>query len=347
MVTPTPALPRGLVFPPYEHSVLLTRRESVWRLWLRAGGHFQCFDGDAEAFHSWALGESADLAAHIARQLSRSSPRQFAGLALDRPRLMGILNVTPNSFSDGGRYLATDAAIRHGLYLAEQGADIIDVGGESTRPGAAPVAIDEEIARIVPVVRGLVAEGLLVSIDSRNGAVMEAALAEGARIINDVSGLTHDPGAMAVAARSDAAIILMHSQGDPQVMQRDPRYDDAPLEIYDWLRARLEACSEAGIAQDRLCVDPGVGFGKSLAHNCQIIATLDLYHALSVPLLLGVSRKSFIATLSRGEPADQRLSGSIAAALFGLEQGAQILRVHDIAETAQAVAVWRAIKTKK
>lgn len=344
-LTPIPALPRGLVFPPYERSVLLTRRDAGWWLWLRIDGHFHGFDGDADLFLSWGRGEATELAAHIEALLSRPAPRSFAGLALDRPLLMGIVNVTPDSFSDGGLYLATDAAIEHGMTLAAQGADIVDVGGESTRPGARAVAIDEEIGRIVPVVRALAAAGLLVSIDSRNSAVMAAALAAGARIINDVSALTHDPGAMAVAAHSDAAIILMHSQGDPQVMQRNPRYDDAPREIYDWLQSRIDACVAAGITADRLCVDPGVGFGKSTLHNCQIIATLDLYHALAVPLLLGVSRKSFIASLSRGEPADRRLPGSIAAALIGLERGAQILRVHDIAETAQAVAVWRAIKT--
>ena len=276
----------------------------------------------------------------------REPPRRFAGLSLDRPLLMGIVNVTPDSFSDGGRYADHAAAIAHGRALAGQGAAIIDVGGESTRPGSEPVSIEEESARVVPVIRALAADGLTVSVDTRKAAVMRAALEAGARIINDVTALTHDAEALAVAAASQAAIVLMHMRGEPATMQASPHYDHVLLDIYDWLEERLKACRAAGIAPERLCVDPGIGFGKTVAHNCEIIANLDLYHGLEVPILLGVSRKSFIAALSHGEDPDRRLPGSLAAALTGLARGAQILRVHDIAETAQAVAVWRAINTE-
>jgi dihydropteroate synthase len=270
--------------------------------------------------------------------------RRFAGFDLDRPLLMGVVNVTPNSFSDGGKYLAADDAIAQGRKLARDGADIIDIGGESTRPGAQAVDPAEEIARVVPVVRALAADGLCVSIDTRNAATMRAALEAGARILNDVTALTHDPDAMAVAAGSDASIILMHIKGEPGTMQAAPHYLDAPREVYDWLSERIAACRRAGIGLDRLCVDPGIGFGKSVEHNCQILAQLERYQSLGVPVLLGVSRKSFIGALSKGESADNRLPGSLAAALFGLAKGVQILRAHDIAETAQAVAVWRAIQ---
>lgn len=275
------------------------------------------------------------------------APRSFAGLPLDRPLLMGILNVTPDSFSDGGLFQDAERAIAHGLKMAQEGADIIDVGGESTRPGAEPVSPDEEMERILPVVTALAADGLIVSIDTRHAAVMEAAMAVGARIINDVSALTHDPDALSVAAAHAASVILMHSQGEPATMQDKPHYDSAPREIYHWLEQRILACEAGGLSRERLCVDPGIGFGKNLTHNCQIIAALGLYQQLGVPVLLGASRKSFIAKLSRGEPADRRLAGSLAAALLGLDRGVQILRVHDVAETAQAVAVWQAIKHDK
>jgi dihydropteroate synthase len=274
-------------------------------------------------------------------------PHSFAGIGLDRPLLMGIVNVTPDSFSDGGRYIVPDIAIAHGRSLAAQGADIIDVGGESTRPGAAPVPVEEEIARVIPVVRALAADGLTVSVDTRNAPVMRAALDAGARIINDVTALTHDPDSLAVAAASRAGIILMHIQGEPATMQAAPTYEDVLREVYDWLEERLRACRAAGIPDERLCVDPGIGFGKTVAHNCAILANLERFRGLGVPLLLGVSRKRFIAALGRGESAAERLPGSLAAALAGLARGAQILRVHDVAETAQAVAVWRAINEMK
>ncbi|MBM3581009.1 MAG: dihydropteroate synthase [Alphaproteobacteria bacterium] len=255
---------------------------------------------------------------------------------------MGVVNVTPDSFSDGGETADTDLAIARGRELIAAGADMIDVGGESTRPGARPVEPREEAARIVPVIRALAAEGALVSADTRHAAVMTEAAEAGARIINDVAALS-EPGALEAAARSGAHVILMHMKGDPRTMQDDPRYDDVVGEVADYLRARIEACVRAGIARARIAVDPGIGFGKTVAHNARLIANLDRVKALGHPVVLGVSRKSFIAKLSRNEPPKGRLAGSLAAALAGVARGADILRVHDVAETRQALAVWGAV----
>jgi dihydropteroate synthase len=295
---------------------------------------------------AWSAAEGPLVADHVdalLAHLGKARPA-FAGLSLDRPRVMGIVNVTPDSFSDGGRFYDTEAAIAQGMRLHEAGADILDVGGESTRPGAERVGADEEMRRTLPVVRALADRGAVVSIDTRHAAVMGAAVECGAAIINDVTALEGDPQSLSVVAKSGAAVVLMHMQGEPQAMQHDPRYAFAPLDIYDYLGRRLAACRTAGIPDERLCIDPGIGFGKTVEHNLQILARLGLYHGLGVPLLLGVSRKSFIGKLSRGEPAGDRLAGSLTAALLGLGQGAQILRVHDVAETVQAVAVWQGIK---
>jgi dihydropteroate synthase len=272
--------------------------------------------------------------------------QSFAGLSLDRPLVMGIVNVTPDSFSDGGKYLGVEAAIAHGRRLVAEGAALIDIGGESTRPGAVPVSPETEIARTVPVIRALAGEGICVSIDTRHAAVMRAAADAGAAIINDISALEGDQQSLSVAARSGACVVLMHMQGQPSDMQAAPIYQDAPREVRDYLAARIEACLAAGISREKVCVDPGIGFGKTLDHNLQLLATLGDLQALDVPVLLGVSRKSFIGALSRQAPSDQRLGGSLAAALVGLESGVKILRVHDVAETVQAVAVWHAIKSR-
>jgi dihydropteroate synthase len=269
-----------------------------------------------------------------------SAPRApWAGLSLDRTRVMGVLNVTPDSFSDGGAYLDPARAIAHGRALLEAGADILDIGGESTRPGAEPVAPEEELRRVLPVVCAFAEAGALVSIDTRHAAVMEPALASGARIVNDVTALAGDPLSLEVVRRSDAAVVLMHMGGDPRTMQRDPRYDDVTLDVLDHLDARIAACEAAGIARERIAVDPGIGFGKTLAHNLVLLARLAAFHGLGAAVLVGVSRKSFIAKASRGEVPEARLPGSLAAALAGVGQGAQLLRVHDVAETRQALAV--------
>ncbi|MGE0665216.1 MAG: dihydropteroate synthase [Sphingomonadales bacterium] len=259
------------------------------------------------------------------------------------PVLMGILNVTPDSFSDGGRFLDLDAAVSHARRMIADGAGIIDVGGESTRPGADPVDPAEELERVVPVIEALQGCGVPVSVDTRRSAVMRAALDAGAGMINDVSALTADPDSLAVAAASGAAVVLMHAQGDPRTMQDAPRYVDVVAEVYTYLERRIEACARAGILIERLIADPGIGFGKTLEHNLALLRNLDRFHGLGCRLLVGASRKSFLGRLSGGAPADARLPGSLAAALAALRQGVHILRVHDVAETRQAIEVWRAI----
>ncbi|MFN3745213.1 MAG: dihydropteroate synthase [Hyphomicrobiaceae bacterium] len=303
----------------------------------------------AEAQHLTAPEVRARAAsdAAIARLLARhEAPRPpLAGLLLDRPRLMGIVNVTPDSFSDGGAFSSAQAAVEHALRLEAEGADILDIGGESTRPGAHPVAVEEELGRVVPVIERLAGRTkALISIDTRKAEVMRRALAAGAQIINDVAALTYEPECLEVAAASTAPVVLMHAQGDPRTMQSAPRYDDCLLDVYDWLAARVAACEAVGIARQRLVIDPGIGFGKTLAHNLELLAGLTLLHGLDVPVLLGASRKSFIGGLSGVRDARQRVPGSIAAALQGAAHGVQILRVHDVAETRQALSVWEAMR---
>ena len=278
---------------------------------------------------------------HIDAQLVEfMQPRRaFAGHDLTHPLIMGIVNVTPDSFSDGGLFQDTGAAIAHGLSLRDAGAVMIDVGGESTRPGAAPVATEDEIARIVPVVRGLASQDVCVSVDTRHSSVMAAAIEAGARIVNDVTALTGDPGSLSIVTDSDVVVVLMHMQGEPQTMQSNPAYAWAPGDVYEFLRGRVEACLKAGVAKERVAIDPGIGFGKNVSHNAEIMDHLSLFHALGCPMTIGASRKSFIARMSKGEAADDRLAGSLAAALHGVGQGAHILRVHDVAESQQALAI--------
>ncbi|MDO8605243.1 MAG: dihydropteroate synthase [Phaeospirillum sp.] len=296
----------------------------------------------------WAEGEGPEIARHVGATVQRIGNRRrpWGGLVLDQPAIMGIVNVTPDSFSDGGEVFAPDAAIARGLAMIEAGATIIDVGGESTRPGADPVSVEAEEARVLPVIRALAARGVCVSIDTRHARVMESGVAAGARIINDVTALAGDPQAMAVAARSGADLCLMHMQGDdPRTMQAGPSYACAPLDVHDGLAGRVAACEAAGIDRSRICIDPGIGFGKTPEHNAQILGSLALLHGLGLPILLGVSRKSFVAALSRGEPAKLRFPGTLAAELTGLDAGVQVLRVHDVPETVQAVHIWRAMRT--
>jgi dihydropteroate synthase len=267
----------------------------------------------------------------------------FAGLSLSRARIMGIINTTPDSFSDGGEaYDPADAIARGRLMLAD-GADIIDVGGESTRPGSAPISRDEELARVLPIIETLAGDGARVSIDTRHATVMAAAVEAGARIINDVTALTGDPDSLAVAAECGAHVVLMHMLGEPGTMQDDPRYEDAATEVRDYLAGRIKACEEAGMERGRIAVDPGIGFGKTLAHNLDILSRLELYDELRCPVMLGVSRKSFIAKIIGEEDPKRRIAGSLASALAGVAQGVRLLRVHDVAETRQALDVWEAI----
>ena len=305
----------------------------VWR----DGGRARLAAIDVDAFGDCPTGPVGEIIHRIA-----AKRRPWANLSLDHPVVMGIVNATPDSFSDGGDNFAPAAAINTALAMVEAGADIIDVGGESTRPGSCPVSIDQEIARILPVVSALAPKGIVVSIDTRHAAVMAAATQAGAAIINDIAAL-REPGAMEVAVQSGAAVCLMHMQGQPGTMQNDPSYVCAPLDVYDFLAQRVAAALAAGIPLDRIAVDPGIGFGKNATHNTQILSTLALLHGLGCGILLGVSRKRFVAALSRDELPKQRFPGSLTAALCGLDAGVQIIRVHDVAETVQAVKVWRAI----
>jgi dihydropteroate synthase len=262
----------------------------------------------------------------------------------DRPRLMGILNVTPDSFSDGGAHGDAAAAIDHGLRLAAEGADIVDVGGESTRPGAAEVPAAEELRRVLPVVEALAAAGVTVSIDTRKATVMRAALAAGATILNDVSGLRHDPASLALAAGSGAWVVLMHMAGEPATMNLAPRYEECALEVYDWLAGRVLACEAAGIARSRLIVDPGLCFAKHEPHNLNLLRHLAMFHGLGCPIMLGASRKGWTARLELEWPATHRLASSLAAAQWALERGVQLLRVHDVAAHRQLLVAWQALR---
>jgi dihydropteroate synthase len=268
----------------------------------------------------------------------------FAGCDMTLPVVMGVLNVTPDSFSDGGKHNTLDAAIMHGLRLAEAGADIVDVGGESTRPGAQPVSEADELARVIPVILALAGNGVRVSIDTRHANVMKQALTSGATIVNDVSALTGDAASEGMVAEAKAPVVLMHMQGDPCTMQDAPSYVWAPGDVFDYLESRIAACVAAGIPASSIAVDPGIGFGKNDVHNAEILEHVAMFHGLGCALVLGVSRKGFIGRMSRGEAADQRLAGSLAAAVHAVGQGVQILRVHDVAETHQALAVAHRIR---
>jgi dihydropteroate synthase len=287
-------------------------------------------------------GREALAAADILEELSAQRPR-IAGLSLDRPRLMGIVNVTPDSFSDGGDHLSTEKAIAHGLELVAEGADILDIGGESTRPQADFVPPDEELRRVIPVIEGLRAKtDVVISVDTRKAEVMHRAAAAGADILNDVSAFSHDPESLSVAAETGLPVVIMHAQGDPKTMNDNPQYDDVVLDVFDYLESRVQACVAAGIPKSKIVADPGIGFGKHLHHNVAVMAGLSLYHGLGVPILLGASRKKMIGQLCSVDDAKDRLPGSLACAIAGVAAGVQILRVHDVKETKQAIEVWRA-----
>lgn len=263
---------------------------------------------------------------------------------LDQPQVMGIVNATPDSFSDGGQFADVSAAAEAGARMAADGAAIIDVGGESTRPGARSVWEGDEIERIAPVIRQLATGGVAVSVDTRKADVMTAAVQAGARLINDVSALTYDDRSAQIAATLNVPVVLMHHKGVPEVMQDDPRYDDVLVEVYLWLEERIAAAVEAGVARDRILIDPGFGFGKNVGHNLELMNGLALLHSLGCPLVLGASRKRTIGALSNEAPTEHRLPGSLAFALKAVEQGAQLIRVHDVPETVQALRIWRGLR---
>lgn len=282
-------------------------------------------------------------------QRDGNSFASLAGVILDRPRLMGIVNVTPDSFSDGGRFADARVAADHALRLVGEGADILDIGGESTRPGADPVSEAEELDRVLPVIERLAAETETpISLDTRKPPVMAAGHAAGAAIWNDVSALTYASDSLETAARLGCPVVLMHARGDPKTMQDNPVYEDVVAEVTAFLRQRIEVCTAAGIPRSKLIVDPGIGFGKTAAHNLALLKKLDTVAALGCPVLVGASRKRFIGAMSRGAmsggaAAGDRLGGSLAAALWAAAAGAHIVRVHDVAETRQALDVWQAM----
>jgi dihydropteroate synthase len=270
----------------------------------------------------------------------------IAGLAMDRPKLMAILNATPDSFSDGGVHHGADKAIAGAQRLIAEGADILDIGGESTRPGAEDVPVGQECARVLPVIEALRAAGdtTPISIDTRKAEVARQALAAGAALVNDVTAFDHDPQMGPLVAEAGVPVCLMHTRGDPKTMQNDPRYDDVLLDIYDHLATRVTTAEALGISRAKIVVDPGIGFGKTMAHNLALIQGLSLFHGIGCAVLLGVSRKKFIGTIGGAEVAENRAPGSITLGLAALDQGIQLLRVHDLWQTRQAVALWQATR---
>ncbi len=292
-------------------------------------------DGSVTRLPASALPD--DVAARL------TAPRgTLMGLPMDRPQIMGILNVTPDSFSDGGSDRNAPEAALRGRKLVAEGADLLDIGGESTRPGAAEVPIGEEIGRTEPVIRALA--GLPISIDTRKLAVVRAAIRAGASLVNDVSGLTFDPGLADYCVDNALPVCIMHAQGDPQTMQDAPQYDDVLLDVYDFLERQADRLVAAGLARDKIVIDPGIGFGKTMQHNLALLKGLSLLHGIGCPILVGVSRKGFIGRIGKAPTPTDRAPGSIAVALAGVAQGAQILRVHDVAQTRQALSLWQAVE---
>jgi dihydropteroate synthase len=286
-----------------------------------------------------------DLPQDVAARLTAPRP-PLAGMAMDAPRLMGILNVTPDSFSDGGQHFDHATAVAHARAMTAAGADILDVGGESTRPGAAPVPVDQEIARTAPVIAALRADmAVPISIDTRKTPVADAARRAGANLVNDVSGFTFDSALAPFASEHALPVCVMHAQGTPETMQHDPRYDDVLLDVYDWLAARVAALAALGIPRGRIAVDPGIGFGKTRAHNLRLLQGISLFHALGCPILLGASRKRFIGDLTGTPTAADRVPGSLSIAVMAAGQGVQIMRVHDVAQTRAALTLWDAVRT--
>jgi len=322
-------------------AVILRRDGEVIERWLAAPDTITQVLGElpddvgAEAEAQWA---NLTLA-HPPLELGPRTVR------LDQPQVMGILNVTPDSFSDGGKFLDDREAGRaHAATMVEAGAAILDIGGESTRPGAQTVWEGDEIERVVPAIEACAAMGAAVSVDTRKAAVMEAALEAGAHLVNDVSGLTHDPRSAEVVARAGCPVVLMHAPGSGGNLHESEGYTNIVLDVFDALRARRDAALDAGIEARNIVLDPGIGFGKALADSLALINALPLFHALGHPLLLGASRKRIVGALDNEAPADDRLGGSLALALAGMSVGAQIVRVHDVRETVQARNVWRGLR---
>ena len=268
----------------------------------------------------------------------------IAEVSFDHPRIMGIVNVTPDSFSDGGKYNSLNSAVKHANSLSWQGADFIDIGGESTRPGAIAVSPEVEIERIESVIYNVRNLNTVISVDTRKASVAEVAIACGASLVNDVSGFKFDPELLPLCVAKAVPVCVMHSQGLPETMQKNPQYEDVVLDVYDFLETQISLLIEAGISRTKIIADPGIGFGKTMEQNLALLEKLSLFHGLGVPLLLGVSRKGFVGKVTGVEKSEERVVGSVAAALTGVSQGVQIFRVHDVQETRQAFDMWQRIK---
>lgn len=300
-----------------------------------------------ESLAAWASREGAPVDGQVTSLLDRLARRRapFAGLSLDRPRLMGVLNVTPDSFADGGVYREAEAAIAHGRRMIASGADIVDIGGESTRPHASFVSVEEELDRVRPVITGLSGAGVPISIDTRRARVMAAALDAGAGLVNDVSALSFDPDSLALVAERGVPVVLMHMRGEPATMHGHTDYAAVLLDVYDELAARVAACHAAGIPAENIAIDPGLGFAKTSNQNAAILRGLSLFLGFGLPLLVGASRKGLVRAVKQAAAPEGRLPASLAVAMLALDQGAGLLRVHDVGETAQAIAVWQALRS--
>jgi dihydropteroate synthase len=310
---------------------------------LRSPRRIAAFTGTVDRLRDWALTVGCQDEFDAAMfKLTRRQGQLSAG-AGGAPLVMGIVNVTDDSFSDSADRRDPEVAVAHAHSLIASGADIIDIGGESTRPGSSGISRAEEIDRVVPVIEKCVGFGVPISIDTSKAAVMEAALGAGASIINDITALTGDPESLGMASRARVPVILMHMRGTPRTMQDEPRYDCAPLDVFDYLASRMAACERVGIPATNLVADPGIGFGKNDSHNAAILARIGLLHGLGAPVMVGVSRKSMIGRLSRDEAPNERLGGSLALGLGAVAQGVRFLRVHDVAETKQALRLRRAV----
>ena len=311
---------------------------------LRDQQHIYYFESSIDAARAWALAEGC--IEELDRLMFMIVSRR-AGYLEEKdssPLLMGIINVSPDSFFGGATSFNTEAAISRAHSLIAEGVDIIDVGGESTKPGSRSIKTSEEIDRVAAVIEGIKGFGVPISIDTSKPKVMEAALSAGASIINDITALTGDPNSLSLAAKNKVPVVLMHMKGTPLTMQKRPQYDSAILDVFDYLKWRVSVCLQAGILPENLIIDPGIGFGKNDDHNISILTRISLLHSLGFPILLGMSRKSIIASLSDGEPVDKRLPGSLAAAIHAAGQGVQLLRVHDVSETRQALAIKEALQ---
>jgi dihydropteroate synthase len=332
--------PLGLLWGPDAYRALDEGRAG--RL---AGSEFAAFslveviERDGLTIKRFTLSYSDAKSAGLPLDAFETKRSQVAGIELSRPRIMGIVNVTPDSFSDGGLLPDSASAVAHGRRLMQEGAHILDVGGESTRPGSTGVAIAEELRRTIPVIEGLNRAGAIVSIDTRKPEVMEEAALARAAIINDVSALTYSDRSVATAARLGLPVVLMHAQGTPETMQKNPTYDDVALDVFDVLEARIAACLAAGIGREKLVIDPGIGFGKTSMHNVELLQQLTLFHGLGVPLLVGLSRKGFTGAITGEQEPRARVYGSVSGAVHAALHGAQILRVHDVKPTRQAISV--------